>query len=128
MSTANRPWTRADLATLKRMAAAGEHRNAIGAALNRSANSVRLQAEKRAISICKRTCGRRRKASPADELEIVAWWKARHAMGTNKQMAAKYGIGQTALVNVLKRHRLTEDMAVRRASREFQEQLAALPY
>lgn len=126
--SAHPPWTRREIDAIRRMAAAGDSSAVIGKALGRTYGAVRKQTQKYAIELCRSNGGRKPKTSPTDELEIIAWWKARHALGTNKSMAAKKGISESSLVSILKRHRLTEDMAVRRASREFQEQLANLPY
>lgn len=56
-------------------------------------------------------------ASPLQEIEIIAWYKAKKALGTNKSKSQEMGLTVAALRNVIDRWKKEQEVAAIRAKR-----------
>lgn len=72
-----------------------------------------------------------RRLSPTQQVELIAWYRAKKALGTIKQKSRELGVSPQCIYNfftVLKRR---EDLARRRRNKTrqaFYKQLANLPF
>lgn len=72
---------------------------------------------------------RNRKLTPTQEVELLAWDKARKALGTYKTKAHDLGVTEGAITKFLCRYREREHQETRgRAKQGFYQQLKTLPF
>ena len=109
----NRKWSVDDVRELRALAADNKTIAQICALTGRTRSAIVYRIRDAGIDVHK---GKPRVLTPTQELEIVAWWKARRALGNNKTIAQRYGVAESTITMTLKRARSrqrADDMASR---------------